>query len=49
MDTAMVHGEESREERQQRLRRANRRTALWVAGLALLFFVMLFVKRIWLS
>jgi hypothetical protein len=27
----------------------NLRTALWLAALALFFFVMLFVKRIWLS
>jgi len=46
---AMAQGEETREERLQRLRRANRRTALWVGGLALFFFVMLFVKRIWLG
>jgi hypothetical protein len=27
----------------------NLRTALWRAALALFFFVMLFVKRLWLS
>jgi hypothetical protein len=30
-------------------RQKNLRTALWLAALALFFFVMLFVKRIWLS
>jgi hypothetical protein len=30
-------------------KRNNRRTALWLAGLALFFFVMLFVKRLWLG
>ena len=46
---AMTDVQESREERQQRLRRANRRTALWVGGLALFFFVMLFAKRLLLG
>ena len=36
-------------ERSQQLKKANLRTALWLAGLALFFFVMLFVKRLWLS
>ena len=31
------------------LRRKNLRTALLVGGLALFFFVLLFVKRLWLS
>ena len=41
-------GQEPREERMARIRRNNRRTATWLAALALLFFVMLFVKRIWM-
>jgi hypothetical protein len=41
-------GQESREERMARIRRTNRRTATWVGGLALFFFVMLFVNRLWL-
>lgn len=36
-------------DRAQQIRKNNRRTALWLAGLALFFFVMLFVKRLWLS
>ena len=36
-------------DRSQQIRKNNRRTALWLAGLALLFFVLLFVKRLWLS
>jgi hypothetical protein len=35
--------------RDQELRRKNLRTALMVGGLALFFFVMLFVKRLWLG
>ena len=35
--------------RSQQLRKTNRRTALWLAALALFFFVLLFVKRLWLS
>jgi hypothetical protein len=31
------------------LRRKNLRTALMVGGLALFFFVLLFVKRLWLA
>jgi hypothetical protein len=31
------------------LRRKNLRTALMVGGLALFFFVLLFVKRLWLG
>jgi hypothetical protein len=31
------------------VRRKNLRTALMVGGLALFFFVLLFVKRLWLS
>jgi hypothetical protein len=31
------------------LRRKNLRTALLVGGLALFFFVLLFVKRLWLN
>jgi hypothetical protein len=31
------------------LSRKNRRTALMVGGLALFFFVLLFVKRLWLA
>jgi hypothetical protein len=30
-------------------RKQNLRTALWVGGLALFFFVLLFVKRLWLN
>ena len=40
---------ESSQERTARLRRKNLRTALLVGGLALFFFVALFVKRLWLS
>ena len=36
-------------DRMQQIRKNNRRTALWLAGLALFFFVLLFVKRLWLS
>ncbi|MFC5551078.1 hypothetical protein [Massilia aerilata] len=36
-------------ERDAALRRKNRRTALLVGGLALFFFVLLFVKRLWLN
>jgi hypothetical protein len=36
-------------DRTQQQKKANLRTALWLAGLALFFFVMLFVKRLWLS
>jgi len=35
--------------RSQHLKKDNRRTALWLAGLALFFFVALFVKRLWLN
>ncbi|WP_156328152.1 MULTISPECIES: hypothetical protein [unclassified Massilia] len=31
------------------MRRKNRRTGLMVGGLALFFFVLLFVKRLWLG
>jgi hypothetical protein len=41
-------GQESREQRQARIRRNNKRTATWLAGLALFFFVMLFAKRLWI-
>jgi hypothetical protein len=34
--------------RAEQLRRKNRRTAFMVGGLALFFFVLLFVKRLWL-
>jgi hypothetical protein len=37
------------DDRSQQLKKANLRTALWLAGLALFFFVALFVKRLWLS
>ena len=40
---------ESSQERAARLRRKNLRTASLVGGLALFFFVLLFVKRLWLS
>jgi len=30
-------------------RKRNLRTGLWVGGLALFFFVLLFVKRLWLG
>jgi hypothetical protein len=36
-------------ERSQQIRKNNLRTALWLGGLALFFFVALFVKRLWLS
>jgi hypothetical protein len=35
--------------RNEAMRRKNLRTALAVGGLALFFFVLLFVKRLWLS
>lgn len=35
--------------RADQMRRKNLRTALMVGGLALFFFVLLFVKRLWLS
>lgn len=35
--------------RDEEMRRKNLRTALLVGGLALFFFVLLFVKRLWLS
>ena len=37
------------DDRSQQIRKNNRRTALWLAGLALFFFVVLFLKRLWLS
>jgi hypothetical protein len=37
-----------RADRAASLRRKNLRTALLVGGLALFFFVLLFVKRLWL-
>ena len=37
------------DDRSQQIRKNNRRTALWLAGLALFFFVLLFVKLLWLS
>ncbi|WP_229518913.1 cytochrome oxidase small assembly protein [Massilia rhizosphaerae] len=36
-------------DRSQQMRKANLRTALWLAGLALFFFVALFVKHLWLN
>jgi hypothetical protein len=36
-------------QRARDMRRKNRRTALLVGGLALFFFVLLFVKRLWLN
>jgi len=36
-------------DRSRQSRKNNLRTALWLAGLALFFFVLLFVKRLWLS
>jgi hypothetical protein len=36
-------------DRSQQIRKNNRRTALWLAALALFFFVLLFAKRLWLS
>lgn len=36
-------------ERAAQMRRKNLRTALLVGGLALFFFVLLFVKRLWLN
>lgn len=36
-------------DRRARLKASNRRTGLWLAFLALLFFALLFVKRIWLG
>jgi hypothetical protein len=36
-------------DRSQQIKKANRRTATWLAALALFFFVMLFVKRLWLN
>lgn len=27
----------------------NRKTALWVGGLALVFFIAIFIRRIWMS
>ena len=35
--------------RGEEMRRKNLRTALAVGGLALFFFVLLFVKRLWLN
>jgi hypothetical protein len=35
--------------RNEAMRRKNLRTALAVGGLALFFFVLLFVKRLWLN
>lgn len=35
--------------RDEEMRRKNLRTALMVGGLALFFFVLLFVKRLWLA
>ena len=37
------------DDRMRQIRRNNRRTAAWLAALALFFFVMLFVKRLWLG
>jgi hypothetical protein len=37
------------DDRSQQIRKNNRRTALWLAGLALFFIVVLFVKRLWLN
>ena len=39
----------AQEGRAARIRQNNRRTGLWLAALALFFFVMMFVKHIWLS
>lgn len=36
-------------DRNREMRRKNLRTALMVGGLALFFFVLLFVKRLWLG
>jgi hypothetical protein len=35
--------------RSEQMKRNNRRTALWLAALALFFFVVLFAKRLWLG
>ena len=37
------------DDRSQQIRKNNRRTALWLAALALFFFVLLFAKRLWLG
>jgi len=42
-------GNGSEKRRAADLRRKNLRTALLVGALALFFFVLLFVKRLWLS
>lgn len=42
-------GQETQQERMARIRRNNRRTATWLAGLALFFFVILFAKRAWMG
>jgi hypothetical protein len=44
----MIMAEDGRK-RAGDMRRKNLRTALWVGGLALFFFVLLFVKRLWLN
>jgi hypothetical protein len=44
----MADQADDRAERAASLRRKNLRTALLVGGLALFFFVLLFVKRLWL-
>jgi len=36
-------------DQERRAKPNNLRTALWVGALALFFFVMLFVKRIWIG
>jgi hypothetical protein len=41
--------EQTRREARNNLRKKNLRTALLVGGLALFFFVLLFVKRLWLN
>ena len=40
---------EQSHKRDGELRRKNLRTALAIGGLALFFFVLLFVKRLWLN
>lgn len=36
-------------DRKTKLKSNNLRTAFWLGGLALFFFVLLFVKRLWLD
>jgi hypothetical protein len=44
-----VDGHKRSSDELRELRKKNLRTALLVGGLALFFFVMLFVKRLWLN